>query len=331
MKKQLPKNIYEQMKYNRWRTGALFVIFPLIILGLTYLGIFLALIFSVEGGYGEVSVIGLANMIMGTVGFWVIVAVFVWSLISYFVGSKMILGYAGAKSVKKRDEPDLYNAVENMSIVAGLPKNPEVYIIEDSSLNAFATGHGPKDSKIAVTRGLLEKLNKAELEAVVAHEMGHIVNRDIRVMMIVITLLGAVQIIGEIMLRTGFFRGGQRSKGGNILPIIGLLFITVGVFIGFLTKFAISREREYLADATGAYFTSNPVALASALEKISQNSYSKTLEGKPVIGSICFADPTIPHSTLGDKESPVKKQSFWKKIWSTHPPAEERIALLRRY
>jgi heat shock protein HtpX len=331
MQNQLPKNVYDQISANRWRTGVLLFMFPLIILGLTYLGIFLALFFSGGGEYGNVGLFEVANMMMRTVGFWVIIAVFLWSFISYFAGSKMILGYAGAKPIKKSDAPEFYNAVENMSIIAGLPKNPKAYIIEDNSLNAFATGNSPENSTIAVTRGLLDKLDKAELEAVVAHEMGHIVNRDIRVMLIMITLVGAVQIIGEIMLRSGLMGGSRNSKGNNILPIIGLLFVTVGVLVGVLTKFAVSREREYLADATGAYFTSNPVALASALEKIAKNSYSKNLQSKPVIGSICLSDPTIPPLPVDGEKSSIKKPGFWKKIWSTHPPIEDRIDLLRRY
>ncbi len=326
MKKELPRNIYDQIRSNRWRTGALFLMFPLIILGLTYLGILLAIIFSSDPELVTTSPIELANMMMRTIGFWVIVAVFIYSAISYFAGSKMIMGYAGAKPIKKRDNPTLYNAVENISITAGMAKTPEIYIIEDQGLNAFATGTHPDNAKIAITRGLLEKLSKAEMEAVMAHEMGHVLNRDIRVMLIVITLLGSIQIIGEMMLRTAYFGGRSRSRGSGIIPLIGFLFITVGVLMGMLTKFAISREREYLADATGAFLTSNPLALASALEKISANPGSQTLGSKPTIGSICIEDPTIKKSLSGEK-----KQSFWKKIWSTHPPASDRIRLLQRY
>ena len=324
--KNLPKNIHDEMKANRWRTGAMFLMFPIIILGLTYLGILLAINFSSDPQIVTTGPIEVANMMMRTIGFWVIVAVFIWSLISYFAGSKMILGYAGAKPIKKRDNPVLYNAVENISITAGMPKTPEIYIIEDSSLNAFATGTSPENAKIAITRGLLEKLSKPEMEAVMAHEVGHVLNRDIRVMLIAVTLLGAIQIIGEVMLRTAFFRGGGRSSKGNILPIIGFLFITIGTLMALLTKFAISREREYLADATGGYLVSNPPALASALEKISENSYSEKLKSKATIGSLCIADPTRP-----SKLSKAPPQSFWKRIWATHPPAEERIRRLRSY
>ena len=267
----------------------------------------------------------------------------------------MILAFAGAKPIQKKDHPELFRSVENVSISAGLPKTPDIYIIEDMSLNAFATGNSPKDSKVAISRGLLEKLTKAELEAVMAHEVGHILNRDIRVMLISITLVGAVQMLGELLLRTGgFTRSSDNSKSSSALFFIGLLFITIGTLLATLTKLAISREREYLADATSATLTHNPRALATALKKISENARIEVLDKKASMAGLCIADPTASGHKNHQKEfthisppqahnldslnssnlhlnKPSKKPSLWSRIWSTHPPMSDRIARLERY
>ncbi|NIA02286.1 MAG: M48 family metalloprotease, partial [Nitrospirae bacterium] len=163
------RSIYDQMRANRWRTAYMFMIFPIIIIGLTYIAFLLTGLF--DSDY-SISPIALANEMMSTVGFWVLLAVIVWSFISYFLGSRMIMAFAGAKPIKKKDNPRLYRIVENVSIAAGLPKTPDIYIINDMSLNAFATGTHPKNSKVAISKGLLEKLDKNELEGVMAHEIG---------------------------------------------------------------------------------------------------------------------------------------------------------------
>lgn len=316
-------SIYDQMRKNRWRTLYLFVAFPLIIAGISFIGMAIAS-----------SQVHMTNQEVLTILFSITTGVIVWSIISYFIGAKMILAFAGAKPIKKSDAPDLYRVVENSSIAAGLPKTPDIYIIEDHSLNAFATGHSPKDAKVAISRGLLEKLDKAELEAVMAHEIGHIVNRDIRVMLISIAIVGAIQMLGEILIRVR--SRGSRNKG-NFLPIIGFLFLTIGVILGTLTRLAISREREYLADSTGAHLTSNPQALASALEKIAQDARLEILDQKATLSGLCIADPTESghkqHSQDLQNQLNVseKKSSFWQRIWSSHPPISDRIKRLRGY
>lgn len=310
MSKELPKNIYEEMSKNRWRTLFLFTIFPLLIIGLTFLGIIIA------GGFSGVSIDESINAFY-TIIPWILGGTILWSIISYLSGSRMILGYAGAKKAGITEHPELFNIVDNLSITAGLPKPPEIYIVNDESMNAFATGTSPSNAKVAVTTGLLNALNKQELEGVLAHEIGHVINRDIRVMLIVIAVLGAIQLIGEILVRSRV--RSRDSKGGNLLPLIGILFLTIGVIIGLLTKMAISREREYLADATGGHLCGNPLALASALGKISTDSRVEILDGKPSVGAICIEDPT------------AKTAGFWQKIWSTHPPTTERIRRLQSY
>lgn len=301
------------------------------------MGMLLYFLFGSTGSYAQISPLDLANEMMTTVGFWIIIGVIVWSIISYTLGSKMIMAFAGAKPIEKRECPELYRAVENASIAAGLPKTPDIYIIEDHSLNAFATGTNPKNAKVAISRGLLGKLNKGELEAVMAHEIGHILNSDIKVMLVAITLVGAVQMVGEIMLRSGYASSSD-NKNANVLPIIGFLFVTVGALVGTLTKFAISREREYLADATSAQLTSNPMALASALEKIAGDARLEILDGKASMAGLCIADPTQDghqhHVSALDKMNGMKedqKTSFWVRAWSSHPPVNERIARLKGY
>jgi heat shock protein HtpX len=316
-------SIHEQIRNNRFKTAYLFIIFPVIIIGLTYIGILISLVKTRNP-------IAIANSMMETVGFWILVAVFIWSLISYFLGSRMIMAFAGAKPIKKSDNPALYRVVENASIAAGLPKTPEIYIIDDQSLNAFATGTSPNNSKVAISKGMLNKLKKNELEAVMSHEIGHIINRDIRVMLLAITLVGAIQMIGEILIR---FRGNGRSnKGAAPLILIGILFLVIGVLMGRLTKLAISREREYLADATGAHLCNNPDALASALEKISQDARLEVLDKKASISGLCIADPSAK-AHMHNKKLKEEKQklSFWQKAWSSHPPITERINRLRRF
>lgn len=244
----------------------------------------------------------------------------------------MIMAFAGAKPILKSDNPILYRSVENVSIAAGLPKTPDVYIIDDMSLNAFATGTTPNNAKVAISKGLLEKLEKPELEAVMAHEIGHVLNRDIRVMLISVALIGAIQMIGEILLRTGRV-SSKDSKGGSPLFLIGLLFISIGVILGTLTKLAISREREFLADAVSANLTSNPESLATALIKISQDARLEILDGKATMTGLCIADPSSKayNTAQLDSATTEKKPSVWQKLWSTHPPIIDRINRLRQY
>jgi heat shock protein HtpX len=324
-------SIYDQIRANRWRTIYLFAIFPIIILGIIFLGLLIFLFIMTASGDNSVNIgdgIYLMKSLTSTYGFWILAAIAVWSAISYFFGASMIMAFAEAKPIDKKDNPKLFRAVENASIAAGLPKTPDIYIIKDSSLNAFATGTNPKNAKVAISEGLLNTLDKDELEGVMAHEIGHILNRDIRVMLLAITLVGAIEMVGEMLIRV---RGGGGRKNGTLpLILIGILFLTVGVLVGTLTKLAISREREYLADATGSHLTSNPLALASALEKIARDSRIEVLDAKTSIAGLCIADPTKTASLNNVKDESTLK-SLWQKAWSTHPPIQDRIKMLRGY
>lgn len=236
------------------------------------------------------------------------------SMISYWYSDKIALKATGAKEAMREEYFDLYNSVENLAITAGLPK-PRVYVIEDSVPNAFATGRDPEHSAIAVTTGLLQILDKNELEGVIAHEMAHIGNRDVLVMTVVVVLVGALSLVSDIFVRSMFWNGGRNNdnnKGGGALAIIGLIFLILSPIIGVLIQMAISRKREYLADASGALLTRYPEGLASALEKISAHS-----------GRMKKASSATAHLFIAN---PFGKA---KQLFSTHPPVEERIKRLR--
>ena len=238
-----------------------------------------------------------------------------YSLIMYFTGDQVVLAISGAKAAEKKDYPFLYNVVEGLAIASGIPM-PKLYVIDDPSPNAFATGRDPQHASVAVTTGLLQMMKREELEGVVAHEISHIANYDIRFMTIAVVFIGAIALLADISWRTMRFGGGGRDRrggGAGILAIIAIAFIILAPISAELIRFAISRQREYLADANGAKLTRYPEGLASALEKI-------TKAGIPVQRA---SDATAPLYIA----SPFpNKMSF---LFSTHPDPKERITRLR--
>jgi heat shock protein HtpX len=234
---------------------------------------------------------------------------------------------SGAHEIKKTDNPELWNLVENLAITAGLPM-PKVYIIQDPVPNAFATGRDPEHASVAVTTGLMERLDKNELQGVVAHEMSHVGNYDIRLMMIVAILVSVIALISDIFIRSRWLSFGRsrddNNGGGNlqgILMIVALVAAILAPFIAMIIQLAISRKREFLADASGALLTRYPEGLASALEKISV--YSAPMQKvSSATEHLFIANP------LGEGKK-VKKQSYFAKLFSTHPPIEERVKALR--
>jgi len=255
----------------------------------------------------------------------VIIAV-VQALVSYYYSDSITLAVSGAKEVPRK-EPflDLHRAVENLSITAGLPK-PKTYVINDSAPNAFATGRDPKHASIAVTSGLLDKLNKTELEGVIAHELSHVGNYDIRLMTVIVILVGVVALLSDFFLRWTWL-GGRRSNsdsGGQIQLILFIIAIALAILAPIaatLIQLAISRKREFLADASGALLTRYPEGLADALEKIAKDR--EPLE---------VANKATAHLYI---ESPFKNKddqggrSWFAGLFDTHPPVEERIKHLR--
>lgn len=256
----------------------------------------------------------------------VFIALIIWavlSMISYFSGSKILLSVSAAKEIKKEDHPQLYNVVEEMRIAANLPNMPKIYVIADPAPNAFATGIKPENSAITVTAGLLGTLNRDELQGVVAHEMSHIMNRDILLMTFVGIMLGAIVIMSEIFLRSLWFSGGSRYKsksdsgqGQIIIMVVALVLAILAPIMAQLLYFAISRKREYLADASAARLSRYPEGLASALEKISGSTYDLKTANKV----------TAPMFIV----NPLKKKGMQiANLTSTHPPITERIKILR--
>ncbi len=240
---------------------------------------------------------------------------------AYWYSDKVVIRLSGAREASRAEFFDLYTTVENLSITAGLPM-PKVYVVEDPAPNAFATGRDRDHAAVCVTTGLLSILDKTELEGVIAHELSHIGNRDMLVSTVVVVLVGFISIVSDVFMRSFLFGGGRRSdsdregNGGSILMIVGIIFAILAPLIGMLMQLAISRKREYLADASGALLTRYPEGLANALRKI--GAYAQPLRHQSsAIAHLYIADPT------GGKKTP-----WVTKLFMTHPPIQDRINAL---
>lgn len=254
---------------------------------------------------------------------WLWLGAMAWIGIAYYFGDKMLLHGAGAVRIYGVDQPEIYCLVENLCIAAGLPM-PEVYIINDQSLNAFATGRDPKHASIALTKGIVKRLDRAELEGVIAHELSHVKNRDIRLMLITVAGISFFTFLAEMCFRlaAGSSRGSGKNKGSGaaLFLFLGIAFTLYGYVIAPLIRLAVSRTREYQADASAALLTRHPAALASALEKITKDPRVESLDAHASMAAMCIANPL---SAMG-------LFSFLSGLWSTHPPVEKRIAKLRQ-
>lgn len=269
-----------------------------------FIGIIAAIGWVVSMYYGNTSI-----------SYWVIGGAALYALFQYFAASKLAVAATGAQEIEKRDNPRLYRTVENLSIATGMPM-PKVYIIDDPAPNAFATGRDPKHAIVAATTGLLDIMDDTELEAVMAHELGHVKNYDIRVSMIAFGLVSAIGILSDIALRMFFFGGDRRENNMSpIVFIIGVVLIVLAPIMAALIQMAVSRQREYLADATGALTTRHPEGLASALEKLGQAGQPMKRQSSST-AHLFFSNPLKP--------------SFFSKLFSTHPPIEDRIARLKK-
>ncbi|HDY72594.1 MAG TPA: zinc metalloprotease HtpX [bacterium] len=240
------------------------------------------------------------------------------SVASFWFSDKIVLAMTGAKEIQKKDNPELYRIVENLAITAGLPM-PKLFIINSAQPNAFATGRDEKHAVVAVTRGLLQKLERAELEGVIAHEFSHIGNKDMLLGTVVVILVGVVALLSRMFLRVSFYSGGSRKKGksgsAGIMMILGLIGAILAPIVATLIQLAISRKREFLADASGALLTRHPEGLARALEKISSDRTP-----------LRVADNSTAHLYIS---SPFKKKNWLTGLFSTHPPIEQRLKALR--
>ena len=240
------------------------------------------------------------------------------SITSYWFSDKIVLSMAKARPVQKSDNPELWNIVENLSITAGLPM-PRIYIVDEMAPNAFATGRDPKHAVIAVTTGILQKLNKTELEGVLAHELSHIGNRDMLVGTVAVVLVGFITILADFFTRSLIFGGRNRddNRAGGILMIIGIALAILAPIGATLLQLAISRKREFLADASGTLLTRYPEGLATALQKISADQTPMQV-----------AKESTAHLWLSNPFKNNKKAHWFSKLFMTHPPIEDRIKAL---
>ena len=296
--------IYSNISANRRNTWLLMFVFIIFVAGIVEL-----IALAVGGSY----IIGIAALIVALI----------FVTINYYTASSLVLSVSRAKEIKREDYPDLYNIVENLCIGDGLPM-PKIYIIDDKAPNAFTTGRDPQHAMVVVTSGLLQKMNKQELEGVIAHELSHIKDYDIRLMTLVVVLVGLVALIADFMLIFTWFGAGSRPSNrgrgeGAVGAAILLGAILAAIFAPLaaqLIQLAISRNREYLADASGALLTRYPEGLASALEKIAADNEPLEVANKAT-AHLYIANPLKGH------------ESWANNLFSTHPPIEERIRRLR--
>ena len=294
-------NIYDAVAANRWRTAALITVFTGLLIAVGYV---VGEVFAPGGGVAMVpAALGLSG---------------VSATASYFAGDKLVLAQSQARELAPGEEPQLRNVVETLSIGLGIPP-PRIYLIDDTAPNAFATGRDPKHASIAVTRGLIDKLDRTEQEGVIAHELSHVGNHDIRVMLLVTVLVGTIALLSDWMFRSFAFGGGRRGRdrggGGGIILIVAIALAILTPIIAMLIQFAVSRQREYLADASGALLTRYPPGLASALRKIAADKEALEVANKAT-ASLYFANPL--------KDRPT----FMDGLFNTHPPIAERIKRL---
>jgi len=322
-------NVYDHIGANNRRTFAILCAFPVALFATVFLFSYLLVKFDVlslarigifgffAGGGAAYQALQFTMMVCP----WIFLVAFLWIVISYYTGGAMILGMAHARRVTFEENRDLYRLVENTAIMAGLP-TPEIYFIEDESMNAFATGRNPKAASIALTKGIVEKLDKAELQAVIAHELAHVGNRDTRLMIMIVAGIGCFIFFGELMFRSAFrsersSRSGKSSKKGKetlILLVIAVTCLVFGYIIAPILRLALSRRREYQADATAVKITRDTDALARALSKIATDPRVEVLDSSPLVGNMCIADPA--------------KAGFISRLYATHPPIKNRIAAL---
>lgn len=248
-----------------------------------------------------------------TITYWVIGGAFAYALIQYFAAAKLAVMTTGAQEIEKRDNPRLYRIVENLAITTGMPM-PKVYVIDDPAPNAFATGRDPKHAIVAATTGIMDVMDDRELEAVMAHELGHVQNYDIRVSMIAFGLVSAIGILSDIALRMLFFGNSDNRNVHPAVYIVGIVVIILAPIMAALIQFAVSRQREYLADATGAMTTRDSEGLARALEKLETAGRPMRRQSSST-AHLFFSNPLKP--------------GFVASLFSTHPPLQERIKRLR--
>jgi len=303
-----------QIWNNNFKSVVLLILFPAVIFGLVWLFVFFV---QPDPGYR----IDYANQSFLRIMPWVSAAVLLWFTIAWFSHTKMIESATGSAPLSRKENMRVYNLVENLCIASGM-QMPKINIIEDDSLNAFASGINKPTFTVSLSRGIINKLDDAELEAVIAHELTHIRNRDVRLLIVSIVFVGIFAFLTEAIVRSVRFSGGSRGKKDGRVVVVALLLAALGYFLSSIFRFAISRQREYMADSGSALLTKNPLALASALEKISVDPRIEAVKRKD-IAQLFIENPQ-------DKKISSASFSFGK-MFMTHPPIEKRIAILRQF
>jgi len=318
--------LQSQIRKNNTNSVLILLMFPVIFAGMTWLFFFFFLLtrsHSAESVQGQFNLMPSVNYSFLHTIPWVTIGVLIWFTVAWFSHSTMIKKATGSKPLSRNDNKRAYNLVENLCISKGMTM-PQINIIEDDSLNAFASGIDAKTYTISLSRGIIDKLDDHELEAVIAHELTHIRNRDVRLLIISIVFVGIFAFLSEMLFRSLRFGNlGRGKKGGSAgaAIFIGIILALVGYLIASLFRFALSRKREFLADAGSAELTRNPLALASALRKISADPTIEAVQRKDV------AQMFIENPQIGNKKYAVSASS----LFATHPPIAKRIEILEQF
>jgi heat shock protein HtpX len=317
--------IMTQQRRNNFRSGLLLTLFPIIMLGMVFL--FFLIMDGLLGTpsydkYGNISSLDWDSILadFSTTIPWVILIIGVWFLISYFSNVSMVRHAVGARPLDRQENPRIYNLVENLCMSCGM-NTPKINVIDDEELNAFASGIDEKSYTVTLTTGIINRLDDAELEGVIGHELTHIRNKDTRLLIISIVFVGILAALSTILWKVIVYlprlRGNGKSRAGIYgIMLIALVCCAIGYFFTIVTRFAISRKREYMADAGSAELTGNPQALASALRKISDNPALQDTKREDVAQLFIFHSP---------------KQGFFNSLFSTHPDINERIRILEQF
>ena len=314
--------LHRQIQRNNFNSFLLLIAFPALLLGMFYIIIYFFAKNNTSEYSGDNYTASIDNntMFFSVVPF-ILIGVGIWFLIAWAGHATFIRLATGAKPLDRIENKRVYNLVENLCISKGM-KMPKINIINDDSLNAFASGIDEKSYSITLSTGIINKLNDEELEGVIAHELTHIRNRDTRVLIISIIFVGIFAFLAEVAFRSLRFagRGKKDSKGGGAIILIAIIVTALAYLISMLLRFGISRKREYLADAGAADMTKKPYALASALKKISADPYIEAVENRDV-AQLFIDNPQVSN----------RKSGSWDNLFSTHPPIEKRIGLLEQF
>jgi heat shock protein HtpX len=314
--------LHRQIQRNNFNSFLLLIAFPALLLGVFYIITYFFIETSPK--HYDVSDYQLpteTNTAFFSTAPFILIGVVIWFLIAWAGHAAFIRLATGAKPLDRKENKRVYNLVENLCISKGM-KMPKINLIEDDSLNAFASGIDERSYSVTLSTGIINKLNDEELEGVIAHELSHIRNRDVRVLIISIIFVGIFAFLAEVAFRSLRFagRGKKDSKGGGAIILIAIIVTALAYLISMLLRFGISRKREYLADAGAADMTKKPYALASALKKISADPYIEAVENRDV-AQLFIDNPQVSH----------RKSGSWDNLFSTHPPIEKRIGLLEQF